>query len=92
MYLDFALNTGVTITSVTYFCANLIFYRFSKHVDVDYYFVYDHPIMSPLNNLVCGSFHKVQIVDIMIKPLSVHKNFVIIWMCGEQKDKVQLLF
>jgi hypothetical protein len=46
----------------TYLCANPVFYRCFKHVEVDYHFVRN---LSPLENSMCGLFHpriKLQIL------------------------------
>jgi hypothetical protein len=53
----------------TYLCANPIFHRRSKHVEVDYHFMWERIATRQLDVRIISS--KDQIADVMTKPLSV---------------------
>jgi hypothetical protein len=53
----------------TYLCANPVFHRRSKHVEVDYHFVRERVATRKLDVRIISN--KDQVADIMTKPLTV---------------------
>jgi hypothetical protein len=53
----------------TYLCANPIFHRRSKHVEVDYHFVRERVATKQLEVRIISS--KDQVADVMTKPLTI---------------------